>query len=59
MAQLSMEEREVVSQMWAASHSRKAIAARLGRDRSTIGRELKRAEENGSGFKRGKWVRLH
>jgi len=42
MAQLSMEEREVVSQMWAAGHTRKAIAARLSRNRSTIGRELKR-----------------
>jgi len=28
MAQLSMEEREVISQMFAAGHSRKAIAAR-------------------------------
>ena len=42
MAQLSMEEREVVSQLWAAGHSRKAIAERLGRSRSTIGRELAR-----------------
>jgi IS30 family transposase len=42
MAQLSMEEREVVSQMWSAGHSRKAIAQRLGRSRSTIGRELAR-----------------
>ena len=42
MAQLSMEEREVVSQMLAAGHSRKEIAARLGRARSTIGRELRR-----------------
>jgi len=42
MAQLSMREREIVSQLWAAGHSRKAIAERLGRSRSTIGRELKR-----------------
>ena len=42
MAQLSMEEREVVSQLWAAGHSRKAIAERLGRPRCTIGRELAR-----------------
>jgi IS30 family transposase len=42
MAQLSMQEREIVSQLWAAGHSRKAIAQRLGRNRSTIGRELKR-----------------
>jgi IS30 family transposase len=49
MAQLSMEEREVVSQMWAAGHSRKAIAIRLGRAKSTIGRELKRnGREDGS-----------
>lgn len=49
MAQLSMEEREVVSQMLAAGESQKSIAARLGRARSTIGRELVRnAEENGS-----------
>lgn len=42
MAQLSMEEREVVSQLWVAGHSRKAIGERLGRDKSTIGRELAR-----------------
>jgi len=49
MAQLSMEEREVVSQMFAAGHSRKAIAERLGRPRCTIGRELKRnAQADGS-----------
>jgi IS30 family transposase len=42
MAQLNMVERETVSQMWAAGHSRKAIAERLGRNKSTIGRELKR-----------------
>lgn len=49
MAQLSMEEREVISQMFAAGHSRKAIAARLGRPRCTIGRELKRnAQDDGS-----------
>jgi IS30 family transposase len=44
-----MEEREIVSQMWAAGHLRKAIADRLGRSRSTIGRELKRnGREDGS-----------
>jgi transposase, IS30 family len=42
MAQLNMHEREIVSQLWAAGHSRKAIAERLGRSRSTISRELKR-----------------
>jgi IS30 family transposase len=42
MAQLSMEEREVVSQMFAAGHARIEIAERLGRARSTIGRELQR-----------------
>lgn len=49
MAQLSMEEREVISQMFAAGHSRQAIAALLGRPRSTIGREVKRnARDDGS-----------
>ena len=42
MAQLNLVERETVSQMWSAGHSRKAIAVRLDRARSTIGRELKR-----------------
>jgi len=42
MAQLSMEEREIVSQMWAAGQTRTAIAERLGRVGSTIGRELTR-----------------
>jgi IS30 family transposase len=42
MAQLSMEEREVISRMIASGFSRQAIAARLGRARSTIGRELRR-----------------
>lgn len=42
MAQLSMEERETVSQMWSAGHTRKRIAERLGRAQSTIGRELVR-----------------
>jgi IS30 family transposase len=37
-----MEERETLSQMWAAGHSRKAIAECLGRAKSTIGRELSR-----------------
>lgn len=45
MAQLSMEERETISQMFAAGFLRKEIAARLGRARSTIGRELKRNGE--------------
>jgi IS30 family transposase len=39
---LTMEEREVISQMHFAGHSRAAIARRLGRDPSTIGRELTR-----------------
>lgn len=46
MAQLSMEERETISQMFAAGFLRKEIAARLGRARSTIGRELKRNGES-------------
>jgi transposase, IS30 family len=49
MAQLSMEERERISQMFAAGHSRQAIAARLGRPLCTIGREVKRnAQADGS-----------
>jgi IS30 family transposase len=49
MAQLNMREREIVSQLWAAGNSRKAIAERLGRSRGTIGRELKRnGGEDGS-----------
>lgn len=49
MAQLSMNEREIVSQMWAGGSSRKAIAEHLGRSRSTIGRELARnGHANGS-----------
>ena len=49
MAQLSMEERETVSQMWSAGHTRKRIAERLGRSQSTIGRELIRnGQEDGS-----------
>ena len=42
MAQLSMEEREVISQMFARGFGCQDIAARLGRARSTISRELKR-----------------
>lgn len=49
MTQLSMEEREVISQMFAAGHARATIAARLRRPRCTIGRELKRnARDDGS-----------
>jgi IS30 family transposase len=40
--QLTMEEREVLSQMHYARESNAAIARQLGRHRSTIGRELKR-----------------
>ena len=42
---LTMEEREIISQMRYAGKSRSAIAKQLGRDPSTIGRELRR---NGS-----------
>lgn len=39
---LKPEEREVISQMYAAGTSNKAIGAELGRDPSTISRELRR-----------------
>jgi IS30 family transposase len=42
MAQLTMEEREVVSQMRFAKHTQAEIARRLGRHRCTISRELAR-----------------
>lgn len=40
--QLTMEEREVIGQMRYAGESRAAIARRLGRAKSTVGRELTR-----------------
>jgi IS30 family transposase len=44
-----MEEREVISQLFTAGHSRKMIAERLGRPRSTVCREVKRnARDDGS-----------
>jgi transposase, IS30 family len=42
MSQLNMDEREILSQLHAANYSPAEIAARLGRHRSTIGRELRR-----------------
>lgn len=42
MSQLSMDEREILSQLRAANFSRSEIAARLGRHRSTVWRELRR-----------------
>ncbi len=39
---LTMEEREVISQMHFSGQSKAAIARRMGRDPSTIGRELTR-----------------
>jgi IS30 family transposase len=39
---LTLEEREVISQMWFAGHSRRQIADALRRHRTTIGRELQR-----------------
>src|SRR5690349_14897528 len=49
MTQLNMEEREVISQMFAAGHSRQAIAERLRRPCCTIAREVRRnARDDGS-----------
>lgn len=47
--QLTMREREVLSQMRYAGESKAAIARRLGRSKSTIGRELKR-NASGEGY---------
>lgn len=44
---LRPEEREVLSQMLAAGALRKSIAKQLGRDRSTISRELRRNSVRG------------
>lgn len=44
---LNMEEREILSQMRAALHSQEAIAARLGRSKGTISRELQRNGQAG------------
>ena len=46
--QLTMEEREIISQMRSAKRKPVAIARRLGRHRSTIGRELNRNSQRGS-----------
>jgi IS30 family transposase len=48
--QLSMEEREILSQMHAAQYSQEAIAARLGRANSTVSRELARNGQVGGGY---------
>lgn len=45
--QLTKEERDRISQLRAQGLSRRRIAQALGRDRSTIGRELTRNSENG------------
>ena len=39
---LRVEEREVIAQMYAAGKSKAQIAKALGRDRTTISRELRR-----------------
>lgn len=50
MAQLNMEEREILSQLHAANFSPTEIAAKLGRHRSTIGRELQRNSQAKGGY---------
>ena len=50
MSQLNREEREVLSQLFAANFTRAEIAARLGRHRSTIGRELRRNGQADGGY---------
>ena len=44
--QVSFEEREIISRLTAKKMSNKAIAKKLGRHRSTIGREIKRISVN-------------
>lgn len=41
-SQLSLEERIELYHLWKSGHNRSEIARRLGRDRSTIGREIAR-----------------
>ncbi len=47
--QLTIQEREVISQMHYSKCSQAEIARRLGRSRSTISRELRR-NRSGSGY---------
>ena len=42
--QLAREERYLISQLLQMGHSRRAIAARLGRAPSTVSRELSRVD---------------
>ena len=45
---LTIEEREVISRMQASGHNQASIAKALGRDRSTVSRELARNSVDGS-----------
>lgn len=52
--QLSLEERCEIARLQAAGCSRRAIAQALGRDPSTIGRELKRNTDRDAGYRPAK-----
>lgn len=52
--QLSLEERCEIARLQGAGCSRRAIAKALGRDPSTIGRELKRNTDRDAGYKPAK-----
>ncbi|MCH8149056.1 MAG: IS30 family transposase [Planctomycetes bacterium] len=48
--QLTMDEREVISRMLYANELPAAIARRLGRHRSSVGREIERNSDGGGGY---------